>query len=1088
MLGSLIVNNTVAGPAKTVTINGNLSVTGTLSTYAGETLDMGTYALSGTLSTITNSGIIKTQNTSSTPLTTGKTWDGTVQYNGASAQTALAGTYNNLTISTTGGASASGNITVNGILNLSGANASATKGCLEMVTSYGTYPGTSPDNLVSYTLTMGSGSSTTGTGDVTGKVKRTTIVANTAYTFGNQFTTIALSPGTMPSDMTVTIKIGSAPPLKPESVKRSYEIVPTGGSGCTLAANFHYLDSELQSNTEAKLVTWDYDLDGGSNGVADEHGRASYDYSNNYVGMSNIPIDYFISVPVTHAWRTIFMLSENVIAHHVWNGSVSSNWYTDLNWNNGLPGSDDFVDIPGSSSYSHELTLTTESVTVNNFTIAATGKINMGSATITVANLLSGGWEDDSGLSDPGTSTVIFANPGATVSGTPNFYNVQINNGASLTLQGNSTMKIKGAVTRTGTGVWYADELDGTVEYNGASQTVVLPDALPHYHNLILSGSGTKTLPVSALTLHGGLTLAGTVTTAPTATLNIGGDLTLGSGTTFTAGSLTHNLGGNFVNNGGTFSIAGSTFNFDGATAQTIGGTTEPAAFNNVNISNAVGVTVLKNTTTSSLNIGSGKLLTVAAGKSLTASGTTTLGSSECLVLKSSASGTASFIDNGTISGGGTARIERYLTPYGIVADLKFHFISSPVAANTQNIEPEFIVVADPAITDFYKWDEPNNTWINFRSDTYTVRNESFGDNFKFVPGQGYMVAYPVAVTKNFSGVPFTGSLTMNCSHQGDGWNLLGNPYPSSVDWSSLSKGNGMDAALYYYDNATPGYKYYSDLTGGLGSASQYIAPMQGFMVHAKNTGTQTVSFSNVARTHSGQDVFWKSGPITTNILDLKVQGNNSIDYARVCFYEQATENFDGDYDAYKLFSYSSVASELYSVTKDNTSLAINTQPLTAMDGGQVPVAFKVGLAGNYTLSAEKLNSFDASTYITLEDKATNTLQKLNDNPVYAFTASVQDNADRFVLHFKNASSVPNAVSSENVKIYVADGNIVVTTQEATNSEIRVNNILGQQVLRNETNGNSRTVLNAQSLPNGVYIVSMIVNNKTISQKVVVNN
>jgi hypothetical protein len=137
---------------------------------------------------------------------------------------------------------------------------------------------------------MGASATTTGTGDVTGIVKRNTIVANTPYTFGQQFTTVTFSGGTMPTPVSVVITIGTASLGKTSGVKRTYEINPTGGSGGTVAANLHFLSGELNSNTLAKLVTWDYDIGGGS-AAPDEHGRSVYDITTNYyIGLANIPL------------------------------------------------------------------------------------------------------------------------------------------------------------------------------------------------------------------------------------------------------------------------------------------------------------------------------------------------------------------------------------------------------------------------------------------------------------------------------------------------------------------------------------------------------------------------------------------------------------------------------------------------------------------------------------------------------------------------------------------------------------------------------------------------------------------------------
>jgi len=555
---------------------------------------------------------------------------------------------------------------------------------------------------------------------------------------------------------------------------------------------------------------------------------------------------------------------------------------------------------------------------------------------------------------------------------------------------------------------------------------------------------------------------------------------------------------GNFINNG-TFTSTGSTVTLNGTSAQTVEGTTSPSAFNNLTISNSQGVSLLNNTTTAALTISTDALLTVSPTKNLTASGTTTLNSAQCLVLKSDASGTASFIDNGTIennSGLGTAKVERYITPYDVVSDLKFHFLSSPVSS-TQAIAPEFIDLSSGLITDFYRWDESLTKWISYRlgnygSEQYNSYNNDFG-NLNFVPGKGYMVAYPDAVTKNFIGVPNTSTpgITITCTKSSGGWNLIGNPFPSSVDWEFIVnpannlKGDGMDNALYYYDNETPGYKYYIQLSGPLGTATQYIAPMQGFMVHANTGDSKTVTFPNSARTHSGQDVFYKDAPLTTNILDLKVEGNGKSDYARICFYEQATENFDGDFDAYKIFSYSASTSELYSKTSNNTSLAINTLPLAIMNGGSVPVSFKVGTPGNFTLSAEKLGSFAPNTYITLEDKITGTFRKLNDNPEYAFLASSQDIVDRFVLHFKDVTSVSELSKPETINAWYNNGILNIKTEQGT-TNVDIFNVQGQILLNYQLHGSGLQTLTV-NFPAGVYFARLINDGKMQTVKIIVH-
>lgn len=105
--------------------NNNLTVNTALVTDATAVLDMQTYVLSGTLTTLTNNGKVKTScltSTSATPITTGKTWTGTVEYAASGDQTIVAGTYNNLTVSGSGNKSLAGAVTLGatGVLTFNG--------------------------------------------------------------------------------------------------------------------------------------------------------------------------------------------------------------------------------------------------------------------------------------------------------------------------------------------------------------------------------------------------------------------------------------------------------------------------------------------------------------------------------------------------------------------------------------------------------------------------------------------------------------------------------------------------------------------------------------------------------------------------------------------------------------------------------------------------------------------------------------------------------------------------------------------------------------------------------------------------------
>jgi len=243
--GSSFNNLTITNTGATCTAStNNITVAGAFTTNAGTTLDMSTKDLS--VSTVSHSGTLLTQSTSATPITTGKTWGGTVQYNASSAQTVAKGFYNNITLSGAAGATAENDITVNGILNLSNYNPSTIKGLLDMNT---------------YTLNMGASATTTGMGDVTGIVKRQhTFTNGVQYSFGNQYTTInfiGVSGGTKPNWITCKIVIGSTPSWRSGSILRYYTFISDVNATDNVIPNLHYLPGELNGNTASNIVLWD---------------------------------------------------------------------------------------------------------------------------------------------------------------------------------------------------------------------------------------------------------------------------------------------------------------------------------------------------------------------------------------------------------------------------------------------------------------------------------------------------------------------------------------------------------------------------------------------------------------------------------------------------------------------------------------------------------------------------------------------------------------------------------------------------------------------------------------------------------------
>ena len=524
LLNNLSINTTASN---TVTISNPVVVNGTLTTAFGQTLNMGANALTGSLTTIANNGTIATQNTTSLPIPSGKTWSGTgtINYNAASAaQTIVVGTYQNLTSSSTGGATAAGDFTVNSVLNLPTANPSSTVGSL---------------STGSYTITMGGNATNSGIGDVTGIVTRNSIVINTSYTLGNPYTFIVFpATGTLPTSVSLKTVIGVAPTWKTGAVNRVYDFIQTGGSGTKAVLKLHYLDSELNGNVETKLVDWIYNI---PSTTTTELGRANYNVTDNWVELTNINVASYFSGNFGTAALT---LDESEASSLTWNGSVNDSWSTAANWTpNATPSDNTVVYIPDAATTPNDPTLSAV-VLLGTLNIEAGGILNAPANSQFTINGGVGAWINN-GTYNPGTgtSTVIFTSGVGTMGGTTNFNNMTINSGAILRPMSNCITRIAGELVINGK--LLSGAMANIFEFTGTGQTIPNPNgpSLNAYHHLVINGTGAI-FPTS---------------------LNIKGDLTLNQSVNFTGKTIVMSGGISF--------------------SQYIKGTSNPV-FNNLTIDN----------------------------------------------------------------------------------------------------------------------------------------------------------------------------------------------------------------------------------------------------------------------------------------------------------------------------------------------------------------------------------------------------------------------------------------------------------------------------------------------------------------------
>lgn len=487
---------------------------------------------------------------------------GTVVFNGTTAQDITGVTvFNNLTINNAAGVVGKSNLTVNGVLNLASDSPNETNGTIEMTVDYGDYSEieTPTDSLTTRTtkywdilnskiLYMGANATTIGIGDVTGKVKRTTINENVEYSFGNPNSTITFnrnSTGTLPTAILFVITKGLNRGIhanKTNTVARLYQVIRTGGTAPTsFTLKLHYKDSELNGNTEGNLVLWDHHIPYNFTNTPHEHGKTSQNSTDNWVELSGHGIGYLEGQEIIGGNSKYWMMSNTLIAGNKWLGAgvnigtelepIWANqtvWNLTSNWTKGnVPTCSDDV-IIDNTPFSPIIPSTGANAKSIEIVPGATLVGGDGVLTICGGIATNGGkssWANN-GTFNQGTSTVKFNYPRtnkdetSTISGNANFYNMEVSTGTIMVLQAGSSTTVSNTVTQNGS--IDAQTFNNTFIYNGSNaQTVVNPAIGNGYHNLTLSGSGTKTLPASNVNIAGNLLLdAALVSSSNTITFN----------------------------------------------------------------------------------------------------------------------------------------------------------------------------------------------------------------------------------------------------------------------------------------------------------------------------------------------------------------------------------------------------------------------------------------------------------------------------------------------------------------------------------------------------------------------------------------
>ncbi len=278
--------------------------------------------------------------------------------------------------------------------------------------------------------------------------------------------------------------------------------------------------------------------------------------------------------------------------------------------------------------------------------------------------------------------------------------------------------------------------------------------------------------------------------------------------------------------------------------------------------------------------------------------------------------------------------------------------------------------------------------------------------------------------TPTSSSLGYTGSGT-GTNYTVRGFNLLGNPFASSIDWESFTYATStygiyavnVTSTVYELDDATGNYDTYQK--GGVytNHGRRTIVSGQGFFVLAEDNASPQITFNESAKStiqNTGSNLFLAAN--ITSVYDPATDQHLRLQLAL------DTINTDDIYIGFNSsYSPKSVANEdapykpgngkvsLSSFSSDNIALAINKMPFPGLAQTVIPLSVTARQNGTYKLNMTELDAIPQIYEVWLIDSYKNDSLDMRHNLTYAFDITADTSSQgskRFKLVLRQDASL----------------------------------------------------------------------------------
>lgn len=421
------------------------------------------------------------------------------------------------------------------------------------------------------------------------------------------------------------------------------------------------------------------------------------------------------------------------------------------------------------------------------------------------------------------------------------------------------------------------------------------------------------------------------------------------------------------------------------------------------------------------------------------------------------------------------------------LATNNWYLISAPVV--NQDIDAfvatEVLASGDGDNLGFAPYVNDGTNWSYYQSGASGTGN--------FLEAKGYSVKLASSGDIAFTGSMLTDNATIAITSNTNGFNLVGNPYPSYIAanntanaTNNILKINDTDndflteSTLWFWNESTDDYDERNHATGAF-----HIAPGQGFFV--SSNGANTFSITENMQSHQTSNYFQKTA--TNPSIQLYITDGITTKDTDIFYIDGTTTDFDNGYDS-SIFGGVSHSFQVYTETVSNNigrKLGIQSLPNSNLESMIIPVGINAG-EGKEIIFSLNAKGFPADLKIFLEDKNTNTftrLDELNSNYKTTLTESL-NGIGRFYLHTKNSVLNLDENLSQNISIYKLDTSTLrITGLQRENASLKIYTTLGKEVFSTSFKSNGIEDIPLSNLASGIYIVQLQTDLGIVNKKII---